>query len=75
MEKVGKGLGYNLSQVSKHTAVFHCSLHMTTDHSRFSISLFSTDVVLRYTENIVPMMGIIEIKAVNIIYTDIERSK
>lgn len=46
---------------------------MTTNHSRCSISLFSTDVDLKYTENIFQMKGVIEIKAVNITYTDTER--
>lgn len=67
-------MSYNLSQVSKHTAVFHCSLHMTTNQSRFGISLFSTDV-LGHRDNIFQMMVIIEIKVANIIYADIESRK
>lgn len=70
----GKRMSYNLSHVSKHSAVFHCSLHMTTNQSRFSISLFSTDV-LGHRKNIFQMMVSIEIKVVNIIYADTESRK
>lgn len=67
----GKRMSYNLSQVSKHTAVFS----LTTNQSRFNISLFSTDVVLGHRENIFQITVTIEIKIVKIIYANTERRK
>lgn len=67
----GKRTRYNLSQVSKHTAVFS----LTTNQSRFNISLFSTDVVLGHRENIFQITVTIEIKIVKIIHANTERRK